>query len=276
MAGHVFSHWSGADLMAESYEILDDPVNENILCPQGFLRLLLYCMRLAHDGLIHWGTVCSWWVWMCRGTSKRSAWNWKGDTSRQFVADGNDMVSRMVICLMLVTMRGGDWLLEQPASSLMHVHERLEKCLAMSKTSKVYMWMNAYGALTPKPSVLRGTPSWIVSLKRPLDKAEFKRTEGSRPQVVKQLNPHPDGKRRVTGEKAELKQTQEYPVAYAEKVFECWQAHRHSRRTEIIESDSENDDLNIQLEEWPEARMDNVSAFIGMQPGQLPAGLGMS
>ena len=80
----------------------------------------------------------------------------------------------------------------------------------------------------------------------------------------------------MTGGRAELKQTQEYAVAYAKKVFECWQAHRHSRRTEVIGSDSENDDLNIQFEAWPGARMDNVSAFIGMQPGQLPAGLGMS
>ena len=146
----------------------------------------------------------------------------------------------------------------------------------MSTTSSVYMWMGAYGAPTPKPSVLRGSPSWIPSLKRPLNKAEFKRTEASRPQVVKELSPHPDGKRRVTGERAELKQTQEYPVAYAERVFELWRANQQGRRApEIIDSDSDNDDLDIRFEEWPEARLDNVSAFIGMKPGQLPASLGM-
>ena len=33
--GHVFSQWSGANLMAETFEILDDPVNENMFVSSG-------------------------------------------------------------------------------------------------------------------------------------------------------------------------------------------------------------------------------------------------
>ena len=74
--GHVFAQWAQADMSACTYEMLDDNVNEDILSSQGFLRLLLYCMRLSSEGLAHWGTVCSSWVWMCRATSKISSSNW--------------------------------------------------------------------------------------------------------------------------------------------------------------------------------------------------------
>ena len=112
-----------------------------------------------------------------------------------------------------------------------------------------------------------------------MDWAVFGVNESSRPQIVREMAPHPvSGKRRVTGEKDELKQTQEYPVDYAANVFIEWSAHRDSRRRQVQvldESDSDGDsDLEFALEQWPEARMEQVSAFMGMEPNELPAGLG--
>ena len=175
------------------------------------------------------------------------------------------MVSRMVICLMLISSRGGQWILEQPATSLMHVHKSLANLMSNTEMFQVYMWMGAYGARTPETK---------------MDRAVFGVNESSRPQIVREMAPHPvSGKRRVTGEKDELKQTQEYPVDYAAKVFVEWSAHRDSRRRQVQvldESDSDGDsDLEFALEQWPEARMEQVSAFMGMEPNELPAGLGM-
>ena len=116
--------------------------------------------------------------------------------------------------------------------------------------------------------------------KTTMDRAVFGVNESSRPQIVREMAPHPvSGKRRVTGEKDELKHTQEYPVDDAAKVFVEWSAHRDSRRRQVQvfdESDSDGDsDLEFALEQRPEARMEQVSAFMGMEPNELPAGLGM-
>ena len=93
------------------------------------------------------------------------------------------------------------------------------------------------------------------------------------------MAPHPvSGKRRVTGEKDELNQMQEYPVDFAAKVFVEWSAHRDPRRCQVQVldgSDSDGDsDLEFALEQWPEARMEQMSAFMGMEPNEMLQVLG--
>ena len=136
--------------------------------------------------------------------------------------------------------------------------------------------MGAYGAATPKPTQLRGSPLWLSLLKKPLDRAAFKAAEASRPQVVKELQPHADGKRRVSGEKDTLKATQEYPEDYAKAVFTNWSSHR-DLHTQVIDSTDEEDssDLDFEFEPWHEGHFEADAAFMGMQPDELPAGLGM-
>ena len=283
--GHVAAQWTRENMCACTYEILDDMENENILSPRGFLRLLLLCMRLARGGMAHWGTVCSSWVWICRGTSKRSSFNWAGDTSRTFVAEGNSMVSRMTVCLILISMRCGDWILEQPATSLMHMHERFDGFVkrlddlkskgARGGVKRCYMWMGGHGAATAKPTVLRGTVPWLSLLKAPLNRAALKATAASTPQVVRELEPHSDGRRRVTGEKDTLKATQEYPVGYAQAIFKHWRFHV-SREEQAIESSDEEDasDVEFEFQPWHEGHFEADAAFIGLHPNELPAGLG--
>ena len=51
-------------LRSESYEILDDPVNQDILAKRGFIRAISLILRLKPGGCAHLGIVCSSRIWM--------------------------------------------------------------------------------------------------------------------------------------------------------------------------------------------------------------------
>ena len=109
-----------------------------------------------------------------------------------------------------------------------------------------------------------------------MDKAAFKATEASRPQVVKELTPHPDGKRRVTCGRDTLKETQEYPEGYAQAVLKHWSC-QHELHAQVVDSSDEEDasDVEFEFERWHEGHFEADAAFIRIQPNELPAGLGM-
>ena len=72
------------------------------------------------------GIVCSSWVYICRGTSGRKRWKPLGDQSKDFVKNGNLMVSRLAVILRILHAKGVFVIVEQPASSLMIYHPRLQ------------------------------------------------------------------------------------------------------------------------------------------------------
>eukprot|EP00969_Alexandrium_andersonii_P091818 4052748-Alexandrium_andersonii.AAC.1 len=52
-----------------------------MLHPKGLVAAFVWARRLHRFGFTHWGTVCSSWIWLCRGVSGRSAelpMGWKG------------------------------------------------------------------------------------------------------------------------------------------------------------------------------------------------------
>ncbi len=57
----------------------------------GFAQLVVYILRLQADGMIWWAPPCSSWVWINRGTAKRSKTNVLGDCSLDYVAAADKM-----------------------------------------------------------------------------------------------------------------------------------------------------------------------------------------
>ena len=77
----VANTWQENSFKAATYEILDDPERENFCSGLGFFFALLLIMRMRVGALASWGTVCSSWIFVSAGSTKRTANNILGDTS---------------------------------------------------------------------------------------------------------------------------------------------------------------------------------------------------
>ena len=117
------------------------------------------------------------------------------------------MVARMVITLFIVLARRAQWLLEQPKSSVMHLHPTLAWFIGGNPSSRVHTSMGVFGAPSHKPSMRTGNVPFIDSLKK--SPTDDDRVRFAMHQVV-----DVDEYGSVTGRGAELKATQEYPIDY--------------------------------------------------------------
>ena len=57
---------------AETSERLDCPIHQDIMTVDGFLRVVRTLIRIRPGGVAHWAPVCSSWVLINRGMSKRT------------------------------------------------------------------------------------------------------------------------------------------------------------------------------------------------------------
>ena len=117
--GHVGGSFVERGYMAALYDIDRSGDFEDLTKPEGFLTAVTTTIKCKPGALAHWATVCSSWVWVCRATTKRSLLNPHGDTRHAFVAEGNVMVARMVVLILVGLALGQQWILEQPSSSIM-------------------------------------------------------------------------------------------------------------------------------------------------------------
>lgn len=99
---------------------------ENILTTAGWLRALTLVLRLRHGALLWAGVPCSSFVFINRGTSKRSASNPLGSPTQPTVQLANEIVARVGLLLLLAIARGVGWVVEQPGSSLLPQHPRMQ------------------------------------------------------------------------------------------------------------------------------------------------------
>ena len=60
---------------------------------QGFIRALAYILQLQVSGLLHCGPPCSSWVWVSRGSTKRTRYNVLGSKKSKSAAEGNTSVA---------------------------------------------------------------------------------------------------------------------------------------------------------------------------------------
>ena len=131
--GRIKDSFQKKGYAAVAYEINNDSQTQDFLSVEGWITAFTWVLRLTEEGMTHWGTVCSTWVWISRAITGRSSENPLGFPDSKVTQDANVMVSRMCLLLLLVVSKGGSWLLEQPASSLMTKHPRFSH-MALAKT----------------------------------------------------------------------------------------------------------------------------------------------
>ena len=102
-------------MTALGYDILKGP-HQDILSDAGFATAVSFARETRDQGLQHWATVCSSWVWVAWDKCGRNLKTPMGGGSRS-ASRGNKMVSRMALVAMYLLAKGCSFLLEQPSSS---------------------------------------------------------------------------------------------------------------------------------------------------------------
>lgn len=126
------------------------------------------------------------------------------------------MVSRMALLVYLLEAKRVYWLYEQPHSSLLWEHPRMQQLVKKINVWKTHIYMGSYGAESKKPTFL-WAPSPTVhhfSLPLPQDKEWL---------AVVDKRTLPDGRTQVTGN-SNLKGTQTYPREFGFATVRVWKS----------------------------------------------------
>ena len=198
---------------AQALDIRYDDVGQDMTSDHGFINALACALNIIPGGGSHWGTVCSSWIFMSSGTTKRSKLAPMGDRNCQSVRMGNLMVSRMVLILLVVQAVGAAWFLEQPLTSLMMHHVRMQWLARKVAIFELRPNMCDFGHATKKPTELWSNKPEVVEIKKYATPAKKPK------KVVKLVDQYVDknGRKRVTGGKL-LKGSQSYPKGFGEAM----------------------------------------------------------
>ena len=277
--GRIKRTFEEQGLSAQGYEVHDSPTYQNACTLEGFITMILFAMRLFEEALGHWGTVCSSWVVLSRNSTLRTPGFIRGDTTSSSVRDGNTMVCRMALTLILMTCRNCARVLEQPGSSIMHFYT------AMQGYHQRYGWfetrtpMGDFGGETLKPTVLRSNRPWIQRLKRRASKediARFKMIKHNKGGTSKQLAPHMDGRKRFGGNSKNLKESQVYPRGYATQLHKV-RNNAQAQQVDLVESSSDSDypdvpqpDAIDEMDMWKDLNADGLAVLMDQQDNVMP------
>ena len=131
-----------------------DPLTQDMLTIAGFVNAIALILRLQPGGLVWFGIVCSSWVWLSRGSTRRSIVNPSGNTARSCVRMGNVMTSRVMLLYEIASKLGHLVILEQPTSSLMHLYHHFQDLLDIVHVWRCRVCLGFFGGETEKPIFL--------------------------------------------------------------------------------------------------------------------------
>ncbi|CAK9070458.1 unnamed protein product [Durusdinium trenchii] len=131
---------------------------------------------------------CGSWGLPARSTSQRSYVNPMGCESYGFVDRGNIMVSRLVLCILLILSRNAFYLVEQPRQTLLDRHQRWQWFAnRVSWVFEISFWMQLHGSGSPKPTKMMGNLRTINRLDKGklTAKEKAKRSKAQREKIAK-------------------------------------------------------------------------------------------
>lgn len=194
-----------------AYDMDYDDKYMNILDPQGFAVAVYQVLRIKPGGSLTLAPVCGTWVWLSRGSTKRSAQCPLGDPSASAaVAGANVMVARCVLLIILCASRGINWVLEQPQGSLLERHPAMQWLFTLLQVWRKSIKMGDFQAPTQKAT-------WLYSGHRYIEEIDnYKPRQGTRAVASGPMVRHyrdSKGRPRVQGASG-LKDSQSYTPAF--------------------------------------------------------------
>ena len=130
--------------------------------PQGLILAISLILSMPRGGIVVMAPCCGSWVWINKGTSKRSALNPLGNESVNSVRLGNLFAARCAILALLCSACSIEWIVEQPGTSSIGSHPRW---WVLKKAVKVYtgrFWMGSFGSSTRKRTVLWSSSADLI------------------------------------------------------------------------------------------------------------------
>lgn len=128
---------------------------EDIVDMTGLIHIALMVLSILPGGLLIAAPVCSSWCMTNRYHSGRDGGDRiMGNEAATGVRDGNLQALHLAWLCILAHSRGVYVMVEQVASSILHLHPAMEEALAMLGATKIHTWMGAFGHAMPKPSSL--------------------------------------------------------------------------------------------------------------------------
>lgn len=105
----------------------------DFLTTSGYCTALALLLRLRIKGVAWFGTPCSSWIFLSRGSTKRSRENPLGDPGSAYITSQNKIVARVVLMIKIAGYFGAHWVVEQPSSSIMDLHPTFARLRRMKK-----------------------------------------------------------------------------------------------------------------------------------------------
>ncbi|CAK9093449.1 Uncharacterized protein SCF082_LOCUS43965 [Durusdinium trenchii] len=205
--------WTRAGYRAAPFEILLDSSWMDILTPQGFCLAICMALRMRREAFAMLATVCSSWVFVSRSSSHGTHVMFQVSASNQKSTSFKEMVAKMTLILYILESRRCYWCYEQPSSSMLWSHPRMQAFFKKVTCFKAFTYMGAYGASTPKPTHLVASRASVWKFCRTLPEKEWGEL------VTKKTMP--DGRVSVTGSSA-MKGSQAYTEAFGLATLATW------------------------------------------------------
>ena len=218
---------------------------------EGFALAILCVLRVGVGGLVFMACQCSSWIWLSRSSTQRSAENPHGNVRRPSVVEGNSLNVRCALLCLLAHRCCSRWVVEQPDSSLFFDTDSMQTAWKNCGARLIKFRMSIYGHVTRKGTYLLGTADWLEEIgnacapsaasssgkpeppcppcpsKSPGKPKKPKNTIKAKVKAVALARVHKDGsgRKRVTGNKVALKDSQVYPARFALRVCQLhWPA----------------------------------------------------
>ncbi|CAK9118512.1 unnamed protein product [Durusdinium trenchii] len=222
----IFEAFRCKNKRAAFYDRELHPNSNDILSTPGFIRAISYILQLKQNGLLHCGPPCSSWVWVSRGSTKRSKYNVLGSTTSPSAIEGNRITARLCLLVMLAVARFCHVCIEQPRTSLMtkfpafiKLSLKLRKLFGIEWCQQNF-WMATYGSPTMKPSVVFGTAPWLGRVYKKLSARKLRKLKSSKQykkfQMVRRYQDR-SGQSRVQGGR-DMTKSSAYPKNYGRRV----------------------------------------------------------
>ena len=150
-----------APTVARYWDDIDKGKDWDFVSTIGFLQAIKHTLRIMPSGVLHGGVPCSSFIFMSRGTSKRSRCWPAGNTKEPTVALANTITSRFSLLILIALARSVWWTVEQPLSSLMAAYAPMRHAMEVTASflslNYVSTSMGMFGAFSVKPSQIWGS-----------------------------------------------------------------------------------------------------------------------
>ena len=173
-------------------------------------------MDTAADAWAWMASQCSSWVILCRYNSKRSDANqYLGDIDKPFVQEGNYLMAITSLLFFLARLIDVNPVVEQPLNSCMGKAPPFSTVLKFDASIRTSTYLEAFGAPSAKPLQLWHSNDSLSSIKRTINM----RNRAGREKLYT-VSASPLGRRRFSGKKKDLKQSQQYPWQFGLAVVQ--------------------------------------------------------